>query len=80
MQRVAILSKTVCQKTEAIIKYFSEKKYPVDCVIIENNVRKKFSKREIEYRIKHDRFNRITKKYSFIRRLARRIWDFTPGL
>lgn len=78
MKKVGILSKTVCQSSETIIKYFSDKNYPIDCVIIENNYRKKYSKREIEYRKKHDKFNRKTKKYSLIRRLARRIWDLSP--
>ncbi len=76
--KVAILSLTVCQSTEKVINYFSEKNFEVDSVIIENNFRKKFSKREVEYRKKHDKFNHKTKKYSFIRRLARRFWDLTP--
>ncbi len=76
--KVAILSLTVCQPTETIIKYFLEKEYEIDSIIIENNYRKKYSKSEIEYRKKHDRFNRKTKKYSLIRRIARRFWDFIP--
>jgi folate-dependent phosphoribosylglycinamide formyltransferase PurN len=76
--KVAVLSLTVCPATEAIIKYFNEKGFYIDCVIIEKNFRKKFSKSEIEYRKAHDKFNRKTKKYSFFRRLARRAWDFSP--
>ena len=76
--RVAILSITTCQSTQIIIDYFLEKGYEIDSVIIENNFRKRYSKNEIEYRKKHDKFNRKTKKYSFIRRLAKRFWDMTP--
>ncbi len=76
--KVAILSTTICQPTEIIIKYFLEKGCEIDSVIIENNFRRKFSKREIEYRKTHDKFNFKTKKYSFPRRMARKTWDITP--
>lgn len=79
MMKIALLSTTVCQSSEIVIKYFQEKGYPIDCVIIENNFRKKYSKQEIEYRKTHDKFNRKTKKYSFPRRLAKSVWDFTPA-
>lgn len=76
--RVAILSLTICQSTERIINFFLQNNYKIDSVIIENGFRKKFSEREVEYRKKHDKFNFKTKKYSFARRMARRLWDITP--
>jgi len=78
--KVSILSITICPATQIIIKYFQEKGFKIDSIIIENNFRKKFSDREKQYRIVHDKFNRKTKKYSLIRRIARRFWDYTPLL
>lgn len=78
MKRIAILAQTVCQPTEKIIRYFSEKGYAIDAVIIETSCRQKFSEREIHYRRTHDKFNRKTKKYSFIRRSTKRLWDLMP--
>ena len=76
--RVTIFAISTCQSTPIIIDYFLSKEYEIDSVIIERNFRKRYSKNEIEYRKKHDRFNRKTKKYPFLRRLARRFWDMTP--
>lgn len=75
---VAILSITACQPSQEVINYFIEKGYNIDSVIIENNFRSKFSKDEIEYRETRDQFNVKTRKYSFARRLARKVWDITP--
>lgn len=76
--KVAILSKTTCQPSEAVIRYFLEKGFAIDSVILEKNFRKKFSKNEIDYRQTRDKFNVITKKYSLARRLARKVWNITP--
>lgn len=76
--KVAILSKTVCQPTEKVIEFFLQNNFKIDSVIIEMSFRKKFSQREKEYRRKHDKFNFKTKKYPFVRRLARKLWDVTP--
>lgn len=76
--KVAIMSLSTCESSPAIIDYFIKEGFNIDCVIIEKSFRKKFSRREISYRKTHDRFNRITKKYSRTRRIARYLWDFIP--
>jgi folate-dependent phosphoribosylglycinamide formyltransferase PurN len=76
--KVAILSKTVCQPTERIIKYFNENNFKIDSVIIEKKYRKKFSVTEISFRKAHDKFNQETKKYSLIRRITKQLWDLSP--
>lgn len=58
-----------------IIKHFKANDFSIDAVIIEKDIRKKFSKNEIIFREAHDKFNRKFKKYSLSRRLARRFWD-----
>jgi len=78
--KVSILSKTVCPASQAIIEYFVKKEYRIDSVIIENNFRHKFSKRERQYRQTRDKFNRKTKKYSLVRRLARHFWNYVPTI
>lgn len=76
--KVSVLSVTVCPATQSVIRYFNEKGFEIDSVIIENSYRKKFSLNERLYRETHDRFNRKTRKYSLIRRIARRLWDLLP--
>ena len=78
MKKIAILSKTVCPSTQKLIQYFTQQNYDIDCVIIEKRFRRKFSKTERKYRHAHDKFNKKTRKYPFVRRMARRLWDITP--
>jgi folate-dependent phosphoribosylglycinamide formyltransferase PurN len=76
--KIAVLSLTVCQPTQRVIDFFLEKGLRPEIVIIEKAFRTRFSQNEKMYRNAHDRFNRKTRKYSFTRRLTRRIWDITP--
>jgi folate-dependent phosphoribosylglycinamide formyltransferase PurN len=75
---IAILSKTICLTTQDIIDFFEIKDVIIDCVIIEKSFRHKFSISERNYRKAHDTYNRKTKKYPLIRRIARRLWDLLP--
>lgn len=73
--KIAILSTPVCPYTADIVKYFDANNFDIESVIIERDIRKKFSKNEIKFRKAHDKFNRKFKKYSLGRRTMRRIWD-----
>lgn len=76
--KVAILSKTVCPPSRNVVNYFLGRGYPVSLIVVEKSFRKKFSKTEKLFQQAHDQFNRKTKKYGLLRRIARKIWDFIP--
>jgi folate-dependent phosphoribosylglycinamide formyltransferase PurN len=78
--KIAILAKTICLTTPKIIDFFENKDINIDCVIIEKSYRKKFSVSECKYRNAHDKYNRKSKKYPLIRRMARRLWDILPHI
>lgn len=75
IMKVAILSTPVCPYTVDIIKHFKANDFVIDAVIIEQDIRKKYSKNELIFRNAHDKFNRKFKKYSLSRRITRRVWD-----
>lgn len=73
--KISIFSQTICPNTNAIINYFNSKNVKIDSVIIEKDIRKKYSKSELKFRDAHDRINRKHKKYSLFRRSLKLVWD-----
>jgi len=78
--KVALISKIVCPSSIKILEYFVKKGYTIEFVIVEQNVRSKFSKGEIKFRKSHDEFNKTFKKYSSSRRAVKWFWErFIPS-
>lgn len=59
--KVAVLSVAICPYTLAILDYFEKQNFEIKAVIIEEDIRKKFSESEIKFRTTHDKFNRKLK-------------------
>jgi folate-dependent phosphoribosylglycinamide formyltransferase PurN len=76
--KVAILAKSICLITPKIANHLKQNNIDIECVIIEKNYRKKYSKAEIQHREALDRLNKETNKYSLIRRMTKQIYKHFP--
>jgi len=76
--KIALLSKVVCPLSQKIIEYFESQNFPVHCVIIEKNYRRKFSERETRWKKARKMFYRKKRKYPSVRRIIRISWDLLP--
>lgn len=75
MKNLALITKVVCPTSIAIIKHFQANGYEIKLVVVEQNIRKKFSQNELNFRKAHDQFNKDFKKYGLGRRILRQLWD-----